>query len=874
MTRKEGGTTTPHETPPGVASRRRRRTWPLVAIVVIVVGAAVVLLVFRQPRPKLADRIQAESGALAGWNVLLVSMDTVRRDRLHCYGRREIDTPVVDRLAREGVRFDQAVTPVPMTLPGHASMLTGLNPQHHGARVNGMFQLDEKVPTLAGTLRGKGYRTGAVIAAFVLDRRFGLARGFDHYDDDLSTGRQSFQFSYRERQADQVNAAAIQWLRQSSNKPFFLFVHYFDPHWPFNAPEPFASKYKNNDHGDYDGEIAYTDHQLGELLKELKRLGVRDRTLIAVTSDHGEGLGEHDEKTHSLLLYDTTLRVPLIVAAPSRIPQNRLVTRQVGLIDLTPTILDLLGVTIPTGLDGVSLLAPPPASPRRLYIETLAGEFMHGWAPLVGVRGEDYKFVLAPRPELYDLRADPNEMNDLFRSDRATASKLYDALKAMVGGDPELVTQVAANLPMDEDTRKRLGALGYLVTTTSPTTTSSRPMALPDPKDMIRAQARVQEAQTLMGNGQNREALLLLEPYITDHPTDGTALQVLGECYQRLGMLEQSLEIYRQATKQPFEKATAYGGVGLALFRLGRLDEAEAACRQALALEPAAAKAILTLGLICTERKQDDQAMAHFRRILEISRGTFDADAYIGMSRLHMARGDKAKAKEMLGKALVVDPDNRGAMDAMAELAKTDEDKQSIMAELKRRVASRPDPTLFHRLGQLEAEQNQHEQAVDSFRKAIELRGDRAETHHALARSLRALGKDDQSLMHLREAVRLDPKLAAAQADLGLALAQRNRLDEASKAFEQAVLITPDSAVRRYNWALILARMGNAAESETQLREAVRLEPNFPAAHYNLGLVLQMQGRNEEARKHLDRAIELNPKLRQAGKTTPQGAAP
>ena len=845
------------------SGRGSGRWWLAGLVVVVLVAAAVV--VFRDTAPAQVERIELTSGALAGWNVLLVSMDTVRRDRLHCYGREQIDTPIVDQLARTGIRFDQAITPVPMTLPGHASMLTGLNPMHHGARVNGMFKLDENVPTIQGELGKRGYRTGAVIAAFVLDRRYGLSRAFDTYDDDLTGGRQSYQFSYRERPAERVNAAATAWLRKDPSKPFFLFVHYFDPHWPYSAPEPFASKYKDNEYGGYDGEIAYTDDQLGKLLNVLDELGVRDRTLVVVVSDHGEGLGQHDEHTHSLLVYDTTLLVPMIFSGPSPIPHNRLVSRQVGLIDLAPTILDLLGAPIPASLDGTSLLAPPPAGPRSLYIETLATKFMHGWAPLVGVRRDDVKLILAPECELYDLRADPSELENVLKSRPETVSEMRETLATLVGGDPELATAVTASMTMDAEALEKLRDLGYVMSASAPATTASatRPKALPDPKAMILAQRRIQQAQTMMQQGQHREALLLIEPYVKENAGDGLGLHVIGECYHRLGMLDKALEVFRRASRLTYQPAVALAGVANVLLAQGKLDQAEAAALQALVKDPSCMAAMLNLGLVRARQQREDEAMATLSKVIELGRGTFDGQAYLAIAKIHVDRGRKAQAREALKKALAVDPTQRGAIFLLAKLAEDKDDREAAVARLRKRVETSPDPVLLGQLGEMELKKGEYERAAGTLRKALALDSQNAEAHYALARALMKTGKPDDALTHLRETVRLQPKNDGALSDLGLALAKRNRLTEARDALRRAAALTPRLPVRRYNLGLVLARLSQWPEAAKHFRTAIQLRPDYPEAHYNLGQVLRMLGQPDEADKHLRRAAELDPKLAQ-----------
>ncbi|MGH7337333.1 MAG: sulfatase, partial [Myxococcota bacterium] len=414
--------------------------------------------------------------------------DTTRADHLHAYGNQSVATPALDALARDGVLFAEASTPSPATLPAHSSLMTGLYPIHHGARANGTFHLGGQVETLAERLRAAGYRTGAVISAFVLDSRFGLDQGFELYHDDLSAGIKHSPHMFRERAAELTNEPAVKWLREHPGERFFLWVHYFDPHAAYLPPEPFRSEYASDP---YDGEIAYADSQIGALLAELDDLGVRDRTLLVYAADHGEGLGEHGEDTHSLLTYDSTLHVPLLLSAPAALPRGRVIARPVSLIDVAPTVLSLLGLPRPGELDGIDLTQPALSPARSLFFESLSTMTLHGWAPLLGVRRGDWKYVFAPTPELYDLARDPRERTNRHDAEPARAAALHDELLAFVGGDPLVASRVGTPLELDDETREQLAGLGYVHTAPSHAT-GDAPAARLDPKEGIRHWETVQ----------------------------------------------------------------------------------------------------------------------------------------------------------------------------------------------------------------------------------------------------------------------------------------------------------------------------------------------------------------------------------------------
>ena len=354
-----------------------------------------------------ADRVLGSPGALRGANVLLITIDTLRQDRVGAYGNRNGLTPTIDRLAAGGIRYAHAFSPVPLTLPAHASILTGLLPRRHGIHSNTRFRLDEHVPTLASMLKRAGYRTGAFVGAFVLDGRFGLNRGFDEYDDRLPRGERA-SFHFAERRAAEVVTAAGNWILSSSaaaaGTPWFAWVHLFDPHAPYDAPVEYRTG-----RSPYDAEVAYTDAMLGQFLTRLDAMHALTPTLIVLTADHGESLGDHGEMTHGLFAYDSTLAVPLIVNAPSIAPA--VIDAPVSHPDLTPTILDLLGLAPPGSVDGQSLVRSP-APDRPLYFEALDASLTRGWAPLRGIIQGGWKYIDLPDAELYDLRTDPGEQHN------------------------------------------------------------------------------------------------------------------------------------------------------------------------------------------------------------------------------------------------------------------------------------------------------------------------------------------------------------------------------------------------------------------------------------------------------------------------------
>jgi arylsulfatase A-like enzyme/tetratricopeptide (TPR) repeat protein len=412
-------------------------------------------------------------------NFLLVTIDTLRADRVGVYGYAAAQTPVLDRLAREGVLLEDAVVQVPQTRPSHASILTGRYPYEHKIRDNYSPPLDPKIPTLATLLKARGYATAAFIGAYPVARPSGLDQGFDVFDDPFGSGENvTTRHPRQERPAGEVADAALAWLGRPRTIPFFAWVHFFDPHAPYEAPAPFGKRFAKSP---YDGEIAYADSQLGRLLEWLDRTGTRRQTLVLVTSDHGEGLGEHGEDEHMIFVYDATLRVPALASWPGRLPVGVRVPGQFRSIDILPTVLELLGLP-PAATSGASrsaaLLAGSRIPDNESYAESLYGNLHCGWAPLFALRGEGYKFIDAPRPELYRLVDDPGETRNIIESRSTVASGMRAHIAVYrKAGDAPVANQGGG---VDADAAERLAALGYV----GGTSFAGKPTGA-DPKDKI-----------------------------------------------------------------------------------------------------------------------------------------------------------------------------------------------------------------------------------------------------------------------------------------------------------------------------------------------------------------------------------------------------
>jgi arylsulfatase A-like enzyme len=484
---------------------------------------------------------------------VLITIDTLRPDHLHCYGYDAIQTPSIDSLAADGVRFDQAFTPVPITLPSHTVILTGTYPMMSGMHDFSGNNLNPGQPTLATVLRARGYDTGAVIAAAVLDRRFGLNQGFDFYYDHFDFSRLAeTNLDLMERPANQVIDQALAWMSKPRKKPFFLWVHLYDPHHPYKPPSPFDQQYKSNL---YDGEIAFTDTQLGRLLRYLKEHKLYDQTLVVLSGDHGEGLGEHSEKTHGFFIYNSTLHVPLIIKPPLWEKAARKVQPvQVSLVDLMPTMLGLLTAPVPAEVQGKNLadkiLKGEELKGSPLYSETYLPRIHFNWSELRGLDVPGFHFIDGPKPELYDLARDPRELNNLYAEKQGVRGEL----RAQLSG---IIRQYTSDIPMaqkstlDPALAVRLQSLGYTALAAGDTSPVSD-AKLPDPKDRIQVYEAVTEAIDDSQHGRFQESIAKLKTVLATEENSVPIHYLLGLNYYRSrNFADAAVEFKRALTISP-----------------------------------------------------------------------------------------------------------------------------------------------------------------------------------------------------------------------------------------------------------------------------------------------------------------------------------
>ncbi|MEW5982656.1 MAG: sulfatase-like hydrolase/transferase [Acidobacteriota bacterium] len=545
--------------------------------------------------------------------IVLISIDTLRADHLPIYGYDKVMTPAVDALAADGIVFDHAWAHAPQTLPSHASILTGQLPFEHGVRDNMGFALEPGAVTLPRLLRDRGFATGGFVSAYVMRAATGLNQGFDAYDDRLPPSSPEIAIGDVQRDGGQTLAAAEQWLNGRTSSRYFLFVHLYEPHTPYTPPERFRHVLP------YDGEVAYSDELVGRLIESLKRRGQYDDALVVFLSDHGEGLGDHGEMEHGIFLYGETIRVPLVVKLPGQRGKRRRVADPVQHIDLLPTILDLAGIPTPNGLQGRTLgpaFGGQRLDERGLYAEALYSRYHYGWSELYALTDSRYRFIRAPRDELYDIQLDPGETVNLAAERESARVAMRKALDSLLRG-----VTIDTPAEVSAEDRERLRALGY-VGMQATAKEASRADALPDPKDHIQTLARYRDALALVRSNRVEEAIPLLQGIVADSPAMADVWSEIAGLRLRQGRLDDALAAYRRLVEVAPHDPAGLVSVTQVLVDLGRLDEARQQADAALAVLPPTdhrwrASAHRLLMRIALARNDESEARAEAKRAEE-----------------------------------------------------------------------------------------------------------------------------------------------------------------------------------------------------------------------------------------------------------------
>jgi len=723
-------------------------------------------------------------------NVLIITLDTIRADRLGAYGNARIRTAFVDGLADRGVLFENCVVPTPLTLPSHTSLFTGTYPVSHGVRDNGNYVVPAELETMAELFNEAGYRTGGFVGAFVLASRWGLDQGFDTFTEPSGAYDPNLvSFAQIQRRADEVVDDALRWLEEDSEKPFFAWVHLYDPHLPYDPPPAFANEYPGDP---YLGEVAFADFELGRLQSFLKSSGLDSRTLVVFAGDHGEGLGDHGEFDHGLLLYQTTSRAPLIIFHPNSPSSGVRREEVVSLVDILPTVVEAIGLRLPDNVQGQSLWpligGDGAFHERPVYTETYYPKLHFGWSPLTALRDHRFQLIQSSDPELYDLDDDPQQEKNIYESNVSVAER-------MTGDLADLIRQLgqggmdAARAP-DADTVAKLEALGYVVGGASPD--EDQPTDdLPSPRSMLWLYNRLIEASRAVSAGDEAGGeKMFLEILGTDESLVD-AWVALGRLYRRQGRMADSLAALREAhARRPLDPFLV-SKLANALISTQQPEEAEQLLLAAREKHPDDPSIVFALARVLESSGRFAESESLFRRALNLD--PTSAPAHVRLAALALRRGDLNTAGVELDAALRLD--SRVAEASLLE-------------------------------GQLLERQNRFEEASQAYRNELSSSPNSLPAAIALSRLEGRLGRPVEQERVLREAIQANPRSPGPYLVLAMTFLQRGeRYAEAAELAELGLRQDPKGQELQMAYFILVnlyQRLGNSERVSEYTRLAAQ----------------------------------------------------
>jgi len=750
------------------------------------------------------------------YNLLLITIDTLRADHLGCYGYQGIKTPHIDALASDGVIFTQAITPVPITLPAHTSIMTGQYPIQHGVRNNGNFVLGEEALTLAEIMKDNSYQTGACIGAFVLKSVFGLDQGFHFYEDTLPASGNQLDLLYNERKAEAITPVALKWLEKNKEKKFFLWIHYFDPHATYSPPTPFVDEYQNHP---YDGEIAYTDKCIGDLCQGMKKMGLTNNTIIILTSDHGEGLGEHGEATHAIFIYEATLRVPLIIKGPKGLlPKGKSIPAMVSNMDIFPTVLELFGLEKIPDLPSKSLVPlifeKKKEIHQKILCECLCPELNFGWSRLEGMRKADVKYIQAPLPEMYHLAEDPFEKQNLALKDKKYCLRLKKEFDILKQTHQSNLTS-GRLVEMNSETQERLKSLGYVWTKPAKEDSKkgkekevkekkSEEKQRRDPKEMIHLMNYLDRGLSFLNAEYYDLAVLSFQNIIQVNPDNEIAHFFLGAAYQK---------------KKLF-------------------DQAEKEFKTVLVLNPSHLGVHNQIGLIHYERGEFDLALKEFKLALTQAEYT---EVYYNLSLTYDKKGMHKQALAAIEKSLHLDPNYAEAHNHAGNLFLAQGNLPTAAVHFEHSVQLDPRNSLaFNNLGLIYSNQGKRAQAIRYFQQAIDLDPNHPEAHNNLGSLYLHQGLYQPAVAELEKALQLRPDYKKALVNLGMVYFYLKDFSSAEQNYRLVIDLDKDFAHAYYQLGVIYLRQGRYHSAYDEINEYVRLQPDNQQARSLLEKIKKM----------------------------------
>lgn len=761
----------------------RKRT--LIAGAAVLAAAVAVLFVLKPGRADFA-RLRGDRD----FNVILVTVDTLRADKIGCYGNPSVRTPAMDALAAGGIRFENCISQTPLTLPAHTTILTGTLPPFHGVRDNGGFVVPTELVTMAETFKARGYDTAAFVAAYVLDSKWGLDQGFDTYFDKFDLSRfDRISLGEVQRPGNEVIDEALGWLEKKKDGKFFAWIHLYDPHTPYTPPEPFQSEYRQNP---YLGEIAFTDSQIARLTDYIDGNGLRDDLFIVLAADHGESLGEHQESTHGFFVYQGAVHVPLIVSTPFAGLRGVTSGETVGLVDIMPTVCEMAGLPVPAEVQGRSLVPSffaPGAAPERLaYSETFYPRYHYGWSDLRSVQDARYKLIIAPVPELYDLEKDPGEEKNLVYLEK----KVYEDLSARAKTLMDEAEQGAHEIDLgqvDEETREKLAALGYIGSFTDPSRLQGQKLA--NPRDKIGIFNELSKARESGMGGDIDAAVRTIEAIIAEDPTISDAYFSLGNVLYKARRFEDAIASFVKSLELKPDDSFTVINIANSYQALGRFDDAEKFVLDYLARGFKDSQLLFLLGNLKVHQGLPEKAIPYFEKTLVDNPRS--ASSHNALAAIYLNRdgsGDLALAEKHLGEAAAINPTLMSVRYNLAQLREK-QDRLAEAAELylgEIRDAPKSYKALYN-LSRVYRLMGREDEEYETLKKTLEAEPDFPIAHFYLARILlRRGGGYEEAIALVRKGIELKP--APADLPLGYFLLADlyNRVGDQARSAENARL--------------------------------------------------------------------------------------
>ena len=760
-------------------ARRSSRSLPALAGALALAAAAAAFFLLRKPG---LDRLRGGRD----FNVILITLDTTRADRLGCYGFAGVKTPALDGLAARGVRFERCYAQTPLTLPSHTSIMTGTLPVFHGVRDNGGFLVPQPLTTMAELFQDRGYATGAFIAAYVLDSKWGLDQGFDTYFDNFDLSKfKKISLGTVQRPGNEVLDAALPWLEQKKGGKFFAWIHFYDPHTPYEPPAPYDGLYAEHP---YLGEIAFTDSLIGRVWQFLESNGLAGKTCVVIAGDHGESLWEHDEAAHGFFVYQGAIHVPLIVVTPFARFQGRASAQVASLADILPTVCDLTGLPVPAEVQGRSLVASferrSGAAPDALaYSETYYPRFHYGWSELRAVQNGRFKLILAPVPELYDLAADPGEEKNLVYLRKDVFARLGREAEAFITASEKNAYETDYT-KIDEETREKLAALGYIGSFADPAKLKGK--TLGDPKEKISVYNDISRAREMGMNGKPDEGIAIIERIIAADPEITDAYFSIGNiCFQNQRFRE-ALGYFKQALGRKPDDSFAAVNIILSHEALGEFDEAERFALDYMAKGFEDPQIYFMLGNMDFARKKYDQSAVYLQKAVGLNAES--AASHNLLAAIAILRDNWSAAQEHLDRARAITPDLPNTAYNAAQIAEERGDlaraESEYLLELKR---SPKHFMAMYNLARVYRQTGNEAKESEYLAKCLETEPSFPLTYFYLARlDLRRSERYDEAIAWVEKGIALKPDAAELPLGYFLLADLYNRLGDGARSDEYA----------------------------------------------------------------------------------------